>query len=212
MEPDNRIWYAVWNMELKNDPGTIVGDFCFKRIGKDGVVEIGYGLKEPYRYHGYMSETVKAITEWVLLQDNVRIVEAETDVNNIASQQVLMRAGFIKNGKIGEEGSRFVYGGEKGMSDKIYPRTSDKQTVYLKNVVTNANIEKGVWIFTLLSDCRQSPRLFAGDFSVLKRLKVSIFKTFQSLFGIIKVSKKAVLFYDDTRNRKSKKANADGMY
>ena len=63
-----------------------------------------------------------------------------------------------------------------------------------------------------ISDCRQSPRLFAEDFSVLKRLKVSIFKTFQSLFGIIKVSKKAVLFYDDTRNRKSKKANADGMY
>ena len=63
-----------------------------------------------------------------------------------------------------------------------------------------------------VADCRQSPRLFAEDFSVLKRLKVSIFKTFQSLFGIIKVSKKAVLFYDDTRNRKSKKANADGMY
>ena len=72
-----------------------------------------------------------------------------------------------------------------------------------KEVTVNSN---------LLSDCRQSPRLFAEDFSVLKRLKVSIFKTFQSLFGIIKVSKKAVLFYDDTRNRKSKKANADGMY
>ena len=42
----------------------------------------------------------------------------------------------------------------------------------------------------LVSDCRQSPRLFAEDFSVLKRLKVSIFKTFQPLFGIIKVSKK----------------------
>ena len=37
MEPDNRIWYAVWNMELKNVPGTIVGDFCFKGLGKDGV-------------------------------------------------------------------------------------------------------------------------------------------------------------------------------
>ena len=74
-------------------------------------------------------------------------------------------------------------------------------------------LEKAKKFFTSLpSDCRQSPRLFAGDFSVLKRLKVSIFKTFQSLFGIIKVSKKAVLFYDDTRNRKSKKANADGMY
>ena len=50
------------------------------------------------------------------------------------------------------------------------------------------------------------------DFVVLKRQKVSIFKTFQPLFGIIKVSKKAVFFYDDTRNRKSKKANADCMY
>lgn len=112
MEPDNRIWYAVWNMELKSAPGTIVGDFSFKGLGKDGVVEIGYGLKEKYRHHGYMSETVKAITEWALSQDNVRIVEAETDVNNIASQKVLMRAGFIKNGKIGEEGPRFVCGGK----------------------------------------------------------------------------------------------------
>ena len=40
MEPDNRIWYAVWNMELKNVPGTIVGDFCFKGLGKDGVASI----------------------------------------------------------------------------------------------------------------------------------------------------------------------------
>jgi len=30
------------------------------------------------------------------------------------------------------------------MSDKIYPRTSDNQTVYLKNVVTNENIEIGL--------------------------------------------------------------------
>ena len=62
------------------------------------------------------------------------------------------------------------------------------------------------------SDCRQSPRQKAEDFVVLKRLKVSIFETFQPLFGIIDVLKKAVFFYDDTRNRKSKKANADCMY
>lgn len=59
MEPDNRIWYAVWNMELKNAPGTIVGDFCFKGLGKNGVVEIGYGLREEFRHQGYMVETVK---------------------------------------------------------------------------------------------------------------------------------------------------------
>lgn len=113
MEPDNRIWYAVWNMELKNVPGTIVGDFCFKGLGKDGVVEIGYGLREEFRHHGYMVETVKVITEWALSMEGVCAVEAETDLKNVASQNVLMKAGFVKNGVIGEEGPRFVYRGKE---------------------------------------------------------------------------------------------------
>ena len=50
-------------LELKNVPGTIVGDFCFKGLGKDGVVEIGYGLRKEFRHQGYMAETVKVITE-----------------------------------------------------------------------------------------------------------------------------------------------------
>ena len=44
---------------------------------------------------------------------------------------------------------------EKGMNDKIYPRTSDNQTVYLKNVVTNANIEIGD--YTMYNDFVQDP-------------------------------------------------------
>ena len=113
MEPDNRIWYAVWNMELKNVPGPIVGDFCFKGLGKDGVVEIGYGLREEFRHQGYMVETVKVITEWALSMEGVCAVEAETDPENVASQNVLRRAGFVKNGVIGEEGPRFVYRGKE---------------------------------------------------------------------------------------------------
>ena len=88
--PDKRIWYAIWNMELKDDPETIVGDFCFKGLGDNGVVEIGYGLKEEYRHHGYMTEAVKVITKWAL------------------SQKVLFQSGFVSNGKMGEEGPRFV--------------------------------------------------------------------------------------------------------
>ena len=112
---DKRIWYAIWNMELKDESGIIVGDFCFKGLSDDGVIEIGYGLKEEYRHHGYMTEAVKAITEWALSQDGVKQVEAETDAENIASQKVLFRTGFIRNGKMGEEGPRFVYGGKKEM-------------------------------------------------------------------------------------------------
>ena len=115
LEPDCRIWHAVWNMELKNAPGTIVGDFSFKGLGKDGIVEIGYGLKEKYRHQGYMTEAVKAITEWALSQEGVCAVEAETDSENVASQKVLKRAGYVKNGIIGKEGPRFVY---KGKNDR----------------------------------------------------------------------------------------------
>ena len=110
--PDKRIWYAIWNMELKDNPEIIAGDFCFKGLD-DGVVEIGYGLKEAYRHHGYMTEAVIAIIEWALSQENVKQVEAETDAENIASQKVLFRSGFVSNGKMGEEGPRFVYEGRK---------------------------------------------------------------------------------------------------
>ena len=65
-------------------------------------------LKEEFRHHGYMTEAVKVITEWALSQENVKQVEAETDAGNIASQKVLFRSGFISNGKMGEEGPRFV--------------------------------------------------------------------------------------------------------
>ena len=108
---DKRIWYAIWNMELKDESGIIVGDFCFKGLSDDGVIEIGYGLKEEYRHHGYMTEAVKVITEWALSQDGVKQVEVETDAENIASQKVLLQSGFISNGKMGEEGPRFVYEG-----------------------------------------------------------------------------------------------------
>ena len=109
--PDKRICYAIWNMELKDEAEIIVGDFCFKGLGNDGVIEIGYGLKEEYRHHGYMTEAVKAITEWALSQESVKQVAAETDVENSASQKVLFRSGFVSNGKMGEEGPRFVYEG-----------------------------------------------------------------------------------------------------
>ena len=111
--PDKRIWYAIWNMELKDESGIIAGDFCFKGLGDDGVVEIGYGLKEEYRHHGYMTEAVIAITEWALSQDGVKQVEAETDAENIDSQKVLFQSGFVSNGKVGEEGPRFVYEGRR---------------------------------------------------------------------------------------------------
>lgn len=44
------------------------------------------------------------------------------------------------------------------MNNKTYPRTGDKETVYLKNVITDPNIEVGD--YTMYNDCVHNPRNF----------------------------------------------------
>ena len=114
-DPDNRIWYTVWFMELKDHPGTVVGDYSFKGRGADGMVEIGYGLRPGFCGHGYMTEAVCAASEWALAQEGVTSVEAETDAENTASQNVLLRAGFTETGTVGEEGPRYC----KARNDRV---------------------------------------------------------------------------------------------
>ena len=106
--PRQRIWYTVWLMELKSQPGTIVGDFCFKGRNPDGMVELGYGLREGFCGRGYMTEAVRAIAGWALSQPGVTRVEAETESQNLASQKVLAASGFVPLGICGAEGPRFV--------------------------------------------------------------------------------------------------------
>ena len=47
------------------------------------------------------------------------------------------------------------------MNDKIYPRTGDGETVYLKNVVSDPNIEIGD--YTMYNDYVRDPRDFAKN-------------------------------------------------
>lgn len=104
--PEERQWYAAWTIERKD--GVRIGDLCFKGLTDDGRVEIGYGLLPEYQGQGYATEAVIATVEWALSQLSVTAVEAETDPNNIASQKVLKKAGFLPTGIIGEEGPRFI--------------------------------------------------------------------------------------------------------
>lgn len=104
--PDLWDWYAMWQIELKD--GTRVGDLCFKGLSPDGVTEIGYGILEEYQNNGYATEAVKAALEWAFRTPRVVAVEAEAEADNAASQRVLAKCGFIADGKVGEEGPRFV--------------------------------------------------------------------------------------------------------
>ena len=103
--PEQWQWYAMWMIELRN--GTHIGDLCFKGLGANGVVEIGYGIFEEYQGQGCATEAVDAAVNWALQQPGVTRVEAETAPDNRASQRVLEKCGFLPSGTIGEEGPRF---------------------------------------------------------------------------------------------------------
>ena len=109
--PENYIWYTLWFIELKDSENEIIGTLSFKGIDDKGIVEIGYGINEGYENKGYMTEAVRAIVKWASEQPNVKQIEAEAEENNYASIRVLEKCNFVPNGKIGEEGIRFVWKG-----------------------------------------------------------------------------------------------------
>ncbi len=109
--PEERLWATAWRIRLRSGVG--IGDLCFKGAPKDGEVELGYGIDEPYRRQGYCTEAVKAMTEWALGQEGVWFVMAETEPGNVPSQRLLNRLGFVPAGE-GEEGPRF---------EKVRPET-----------------------------------------------------------------------------------------
>ena len=107
--PDKREWYAVWNIELNDESKAAVGNLSFKGLEEDGILEIGYGTNSEYEGQGYMTEAVSAVVEWASAQDGVKLIEAETEEDNFASKRVLQKSGFVPNGKMGEEGPRYVW-------------------------------------------------------------------------------------------------------
>jgi ribonuclease D len=82
-----------------DDEGRIAGECGIKTApGPDGVVEIGYGLAAPSRGKGLGSAAVAALVAWLAARPDVRVIEAEVHVGNVASWRVLERLGFTATG------------------------------------------------------------------------------------------------------------------
>lgn len=95
--PKYYLFYTYWLIIDKNT-NEIIGRIGFKDIpDQKGEIEIGYGSHTDYRAKGYMTETLKAITEWGFNQSILPIkkIIAQTQKDNIPSQKVLIKAGYI---------------------------------------------------------------------------------------------------------------------
>lgn len=91
---DEYFWYTSWQIILKSENKSIASACFMEEPNENSVVEIGYGTNASYQRKGYMTEAVLVICEWALDQPKVKVVIAETDRDNYASQKVLQRCGM----------------------------------------------------------------------------------------------------------------------
>lgn len=63
-------------------------------------LEIGYSLVPNERRKGYCSEAAKIMVDFLFLSKDVVRIQAQTDLRNVASQKVLEKVGFKKEGTI----------------------------------------------------------------------------------------------------------------
>ena len=81
----------------KKDGSRIGGVVCFP--AGEGV-EIGYVLDPKERSKGYCAEAVKIMVDYLFLSKNIVRVQAHMAVRNLASQRVLEKVGFSKEGTV----------------------------------------------------------------------------------------------------------------
>jgi RimJ/RimL family protein N-acetyltransferase len=105
----NPFEFKQFIIEKKN--GTKIGFIAYCNVlhpwGK--IVEMGYGLVPSERGKGYCTEAANIMVDYLFLSKEIECIQATTDIGNVASQKVLEKAGFKKEGVMRK---RFFYNGE----------------------------------------------------------------------------------------------------
>lgn len=95
------IWCTYFLM-VERGTNKAMGLLGSKGVPVEGETEVGYGTAESCRSRGYMSEALAGLLNWAAGTERCRKVEANTHVDNIASQRVLVKCGFSRIGESGE--------------------------------------------------------------------------------------------------------------
>lgn len=87
--------YAVLQVRLLESGAAIGGIGFISAPEPDGSAEIGYGLAESAQGRGYATEALDAVAAWASDQ-GLGVLVALTAADNLASQRVLERTGFVR--------------------------------------------------------------------------------------------------------------------
>jgi len=94
----DKLTEGQWFFVEKKD-GTKIG-FIAHFLTQGKLTAIGYALLPSERGKGYGSEAIRIMVDYLFLSKNIVRIQAETHPQNIASQRVLEKAGFRKEGII----------------------------------------------------------------------------------------------------------------
>jgi len=82
---------------LVRDDGAVLGRFNLVDI-EDGTAELGYRVAQHVAGHGVATATVRELCGLAAEQYGLRTLRAATSDQNVASQKVLTKAGFVPAG------------------------------------------------------------------------------------------------------------------
>lgn len=114
---------ASW---LVVEDSEIVGMVSVTRAPEDRMIDLGYGIAPSRQGRGSATRAIADIVSWANKDPRVDGITAETAVDNLASQAVLIRNGFTQVGKRTDEEDgdlfrwRCMTTGEKPMTVHLY--------------------------------------------------------------------------------------------
>lgn len=97
--PLDYYWYTNWEIILTASSCSVGGIGFAGLPDNEGATEIGYALDQKFRGQGFATEAVQALSEWAFHDEGLRVIRAETPVDNDGSQRVLEKNQFQKTGQ-----------------------------------------------------------------------------------------------------------------
>jgi RimJ/RimL family protein N-acetyltransferase len=105
-EDDAREMIASWQrmggegngLALAAQVGSRLVGLLVLQMGGPGDVEVAYWIATQERGNGYAARAVRLVSHWLVDAPGVHRVWLETDLDNLASQRVAEKAGFVREG------------------------------------------------------------------------------------------------------------------
>jgi [ribosomal protein S5]-alanine N-acetyltransferase len=83
---------------LVADDGSVLGRFNLYRFTEDSTAELGYRVAQQAAGRGVATAAVRELCRLAAERHGLRTLKAATNLDNVASQKVLVKAGFVPVG------------------------------------------------------------------------------------------------------------------